>query len=134
MNGTIPATVNSRDGSGLTSEALGTTVCPRSAKNRSQRCLISAVFMASVRRGCGPLVRRGVGSPARGRSALPGVRGGGALQQRPGLAGVHRADVDLQRHAQLVLALHEIGVEAALFPGSWSQWVRDPTRPVATGV
>ncbi len=35
--------------------------------------------------------------------------------------------------AVLVLALHEIGVDAALFPGSWSQWVRDPTRPVATG-
>ena len=35
--------------------------------------------------------------------------------------------------AVLVLALHEVGVDAALFPGSWSQWVRDPARPVATG-
>lgn len=34
---------------------------------------------------------------------------------------------------QLVLALHEIGVEAALYPGSWSEWIRDPARPVATG-
>lgn len=33
----------------------------------------------------------------------------------------------------LVLALHEVGVDAALFPGSWSQWTRDPSRPVATG-
>jgi thiosulfate/3-mercaptopyruvate sulfurtransferase len=32
--------------------------------------------------------------------------------------------------AVLVLALHEVGVDAALFPGSWSQWVRDPSRPV----
>ena len=35
--------------------------------------------------------------------------------------------------AVLVLALHEVGVDARLFPGSWSQWVRDPSRPVATG-
>ena len=35
--------------------------------------------------------------------------------------------------AVLVLALHEVGVDAALFPGSWSQWIRDPARPVATG-
>ena len=36
--------------------------------------------------------------------------------------------------AQLVLALGEIGVEAALYPGSWSQWVRNPSRPVAIGL
>jgi thiosulfate/3-mercaptopyruvate sulfurtransferase len=35
--------------------------------------------------------------------------------------------------AQLVLALHEAGADAALYPGSWSEWIRDPTRPVATG-
>jgi thiosulfate/3-mercaptopyruvate sulfurtransferase len=35
--------------------------------------------------------------------------------------------------AVLVLALHEVGVDARLFPGSWSQWVRDPSRPVGTG-
>lgn len=32
-----------------------------------------------------------------------------------------------------VLALHEIGVEAPLYVGSWSEWVGDPRRPVATG-
>lgn len=32
-----------------------------------------------------------------------------------------------------VLALHLVGVEAALYAGSWSEWVSDPTRPVATG-
>ncbi|WP_084499441.1 sulfurtransferase [Brevibacterium album] len=32
-----------------------------------------------------------------------------------------------------VLALASLGVEAALFPGSWSAWSNDPARPVATG-
>jgi thiosulfate/3-mercaptopyruvate sulfurtransferase len=35
--------------------------------------------------------------------------------------------------AQLVLAAHEVGVELAMYPGSWSHWVRDPDRPVAVG-
>ena len=32
-----------------------------------------------------------------------------------------------------VLALELLGVRAALYPGSWSEWVTDPARPVATG-
>ncbi len=32
-----------------------------------------------------------------------------------------------------VLALELLGVGAALYPGSWSEWVNDPGRPVATG-
>ncbi len=35
--------------------------------------------------------------------------------------------------AHQLLALHEAGIDATLYPGSWSEWVRDPTRPVATG-
>ncbi|MDT0305654.1 sulfurtransferase [Streptomyces sp. DSM 44917] len=35
--------------------------------------------------------------------------------------------------AHEVLALAEAGVEAALYPGSWSEWTADPSRPVATG-
>jgi thiosulfate/3-mercaptopyruvate sulfurtransferase len=32
-----------------------------------------------------------------------------------------------------VLALAVAGVDAALYPGSWSQWSGDPARPAATG-
>lgn len=32
-----------------------------------------------------------------------------------------------------ILALATIGVEAALFPGSWSAWSSDPSRPITTG-
>ena len=32
-----------------------------------------------------------------------------------------------------VLALELAGVRAALYPGSWSDWVSDPGRPVQTG-
>ncbi len=35
--------------------------------------------------------------------------------------------------AHEVLALEIAGISAALYPGSWSEWVSDPTRPVATG-
>jgi thiosulfate/3-mercaptopyruvate sulfurtransferase len=35
--------------------------------------------------------------------------------------------------AHEVLALELSGRTAALYPGSWSEWITDPTRPVATG-
>jgi thiosulfate/3-mercaptopyruvate sulfurtransferase len=35
--------------------------------------------------------------------------------------------------AHEVLALALAGIPAALYPGSWSEWSADPTRPVATG-
>ena len=35
--------------------------------------------------------------------------------------------------AHEVLALEIAGIAASLYPGSWSNWVADPARPVATG-
>jgi len=32
-----------------------------------------------------------------------------------------------------VLALELAGIPASLYAGSWSNWVADPDRPVATG-
>ena len=46
MNGTMPATVNSRDGSLETREAEGTAVCPLLTKKSIQRLVISCDFMS----------------------------------------------------------------------------------------
>jgi thiosulfate/3-mercaptopyruvate sulfurtransferase len=35
--------------------------------------------------------------------------------------------------AHSLLALESAGLTAAIYPGSWSDWIRDPERPVATG-
>ncbi len=35
--------------------------------------------------------------------------------------------------AQTLLALRTAGLDGRIYPGSWSDWVSDPTRPVATG-
>jgi thiosulfate/3-mercaptopyruvate sulfurtransferase len=35
--------------------------------------------------------------------------------------------------AQMVLALGEAGIDAVPYIGSWSEWITDPNRPIATG-
>jgi thiosulfate/3-mercaptopyruvate sulfurtransferase len=35
--------------------------------------------------------------------------------------------------AHTVLAMEAVGIPAVLYPGSWSEWIVDPKRPVATG-
>lgn len=35
--------------------------------------------------------------------------------------------------AQMVLAMHLAGIPASLFVGSWSNWIADRSRPIATG-
>jgi thiosulfate/3-mercaptopyruvate sulfurtransferase len=35
--------------------------------------------------------------------------------------------------AHSVLALKAIGIDAGMYPGSWSQWANDPARPVTRG-
>ncbi|UYP20310.1 sulfurtransferase [Rhodococcus sp. Z13] len=60
------------------------------------------------------------------------------LAHRFSRLGVGRGDVAVYcgsgiNAAHEIAALEIAGIEAALYPGSWSQWSADPTRRVATG-
>ena len=61
------------------------------------------------------------------------------VRRRAAAVGVHR-DTPVGTScgsgvtaAQLALALHEAGIEAIPYVGSWSEWIEDGSRPVALG-
>lgn len=67
-----------------------------------------------------------------------------ALAERFASLGVSASEADPQPQvavycgsgvtaAHQIAALAVLGIPAALYPGSWSAWSNDPTRPVATG-
>lgn len=67
------------------------------------------------------------------------LRSPGALRARFERAGIDELSVvgtycgSGITAAHTALALHEIGIEAEVYAGSWSEWVTDSSRPVATG-
>jgi thiosulfate/3-mercaptopyruvate sulfurtransferase len=80
------------------------------------------------------------GAPATGNLTADGrLRPAGELRARFQALGV-RDGVPVGAYcgsgvvaASLVLALELAGYPAALYAGSWSEWITDPSRPVATG-
>ncbi len=61
------------------------------------------------------------------------------IRERAAAAGVHR-DTPVGTScgsgvtaAQMTLALHTVRIDAIPYIGSWSEWIEDPDRPVATG-
>lgn len=65
------------------------------------------------------------------RFAGVGVRPGDADPASGVRIGVYCGSGVTASHEIAVLA--SLGIDAALYPGSWSQWSNDPDRPVATG-
>ena len=80
-----------------------------------------------------PTLRQRLFTPAEAELPLESLAGRfAALGARPGEpVAVYCGSGVTAAHE--VAALAAAGVEAALWPGSWSQWSADPDRPVATG-
>ena len=82
-----------------------------------------------------------VNVPATGNVTEDGMfRAASELRERFAALGLPREGADVGAYcgsgvtaAQLVLSLDLAGIPAALYVGSWSNWVTDPARPVATG-
>ena len=78
---------------------------------------LSAPTTANLQAGV-PLFK----TPAELRERFQGVRGQVGVYCGSGVTAAHE-----------IAALAVAGIEAALYPGSWSAWSSDPGRPVATG-
>ncbi len=70
-------------------------------------------------------------SPAELRARFEGLGLGPGPAGERAVTGVYCGSGVTAAHE--VLALHLAGLPAALYPGSWSEWITDPGRPVATG-